>query len=190
MAYLKNLFRHSNNPFLEATVDGNMYGASFGSVTTPLASPATTAITARRPQAWLRVLDGRVVIPRSLEIVIEAAGATTQGEIAIAMTTNDLGNGTSAAGTIGPLNLRSDSTKTSTSVPRQLATADVTLETGYLELERFTFAASGVNQTFKISADILPMIVGPSTLAVYIGGNAVNFFSDWEWLEVPEEFAS
>lgn len=195
-SYLERLFQHANHPFAVLSAQGRMFGANFGSVTTPLATAATTAIAARRPMAWLRIPNGSVVVPSKVTLLVEASGATTQGEAVIAITTNDVGNGTSDAGTTQPTNLNtgaSGASGASLCSTRQLATADVTLETGYLELKRFSWAASAVNQDFTWRAadeDSPPTLRGPATLAVYIGGNAVNFFAQMEFAELLESQAT
>ena len=173
-----------------AAREGKLFGCHFGTVTTPIATPATTAIVARRPQAWLRIPAATVIIPVSVRIVVEAAGATTQGEISLVSTTNDVGAGTSSAGTSAVINKNTDSTNTSACTPLMLATADVTLETGLLEHARFSFAASAVNQTFNwpdpgSDAD-LPFLRGDASWLLYIGGNAVNFYAQMSWVEYLE----
>lgn len=173
---------------VQAGREGRVFGCHFGTVTTPVATAATTAITARRPMAWARWATGTLVIPVSVRIVVEAAGATTQGEISLVSTTNDIGAGTSTAGTSGALNKNPGSSVTSNVTTFQLATADVTLETGLLEHSRFSFAASAVNQQFRWpDGDTeIPYLRGPASWALYIGGNAVNFFAQFTWVEYDE----
>lgn len=174
---------------LSLGLEGKLFGAHFGTVTTPLATPATTAIAAQRPQAWVRVPDGTLIVPLNVEITVETAGATTQGEISIAMTQNDIGNGTSSAGTSGALPMNTAALSASNCTCRQLATGDTTAETNLLELKRFSFAASAVNQVFSWNPGhlgITPVVRGGGTLAIYIGGNAVNFFAQVQWAEVTE----
>lgn len=174
----------------QAAREGNLFGCHFGTVTTPIATPATTAIVARRPQAWLRIPAGRLVIPVSVRIVVEASGATTQGEISLCSTTNDVGAGTSTAGTSAVINKNTDSATTSSCTPLMLATADVTLETGLLEHARFSWAASAVNQSFNWpdpgSINDLPYLRGDASWLLYIGGNAVNFYAQFSWAEYDE----
>ena len=178
---------------VQAAKEGNLYGCHFGTVTTPLATPATTAIVAARPQAWLRVPNGTLIVPVSVRIIVEATGITTQGEIALCSTTNDVGDGTSAAGTSGALNKNTGSANTSLVTPRQLATGDVTAETGLLEHARFSFAASAVNQSFTWPTpgqnDDLPFLRGAASWLIYIGGNAVNFYAQMSWVELDEAIA-
>lgn len=167
-------------------IDGRLFGASFGSVSTPLATPATTSITAQRPQAWIRVPSGTLVVPARIAITVESAGATTQGEIALATSQNDVGNGTSSAGPT-PVCLNADATRTSNCTARQLATGDVTAEVGLHEFDRFSFAASAANQKFVWSAQesgLYMPLMGDASLLIYIGGNAVNFFADVQWYEL------
>ena len=173
---------------LSAGLEGRAYGCHWGTVTTPVATAATTAIVAASPQAWLRIPDGTLVLPLNLEIVVEATGITTQGEISVAISQNDVGNGTSTAGTSGPLPLNTAAISTSNLTQRQLATASVTAETNLLELKRFSFAASAVNQQFSLTEEDFRGVVlsGPASLLVYIGGNAVSFYAQAQWLEFVE----
>ena len=192
-SYLERLFKDAAYPFSVLSAQGRMFGAAFGGVTTPIATAATTAIAAKRPMAWLRIPNGSVVVPSKIGFVVKASGATTQGEAVIAITTNDVGDGTSSAGTTQPINLNTGSSLTSLCSTRQLATADVTLETGYLELKRFTWAASAVNQDFSWRAGDdgdPPTLRGPATLAVYIGGNAVSVYCQMQFAELLESDAT
>ena len=174
-----------------AGFEGRLYVANFGSVTTPLATAATTAIAAQRPMAWLRVPATAAILPLYCGIVVESTGITTQGEIAVAVTSNDVGNGTSTAATTAPTSLNPRVSIASAVTARQLATADVTAETNYLELQRYSFAASAVNQQFNWEPDEwLPPLPGAASFAVYIGGNAVNFFCQMVWIEGPPELAN
>lgn len=181
----------NNAPWtVRAGADGRLFGCHFGTVTTPLVTAATTAITARQPQAWLRIPNGTLIIPTAVQITVEVTGATTQGEISLCSTTNDVGNGTSAAGTSGALNKNTASSNTSNVTQRQLATAaDVTAETGLLEYQRFSFAAAAVNLAFNWSgpeSDDMPFLRGPASWLLYIGGNAVNFYAQFSWVEYDE----
>ena len=181
----------NNAPWIvQAGREGRLFGSHHGTVTTPLATAATTAIVARRPMAWLRIPAGTLIIPVSVRIVVEAAGATTQGEISLCSTTNDVGAGTSSAGTSGALNKNTDSANVSLCTPLQLATADVDAETGLLEHARFSFAASAVNQSFNWpdpgSKDDLPYLRGDASWLLYIGGNAVSFYAQFSWAEYLE----
>lgn len=178
---------------VRAGAEGRLFGCHFGTVTTPVVTAATTAIVARRPMAWARWPTGTLIIPVSVRIVVEATGITTQGEIALCSTTNNVGAGTSTEGTSGALNKNPGSANTSNVTTFQLATADVTLETGLLEHARFSFAASAVNQQFNWpdpgSYQDLPYLRGPASWLLYIGGNAVNFYAQFSWAEYDEAAA-
>lgn len=179
----------NNAPWVaQAGREGRLFGCHFGSLTTPVATAATTAIAARRPMAWARFATGTLMIPVSVRIVVEAAGATTQGEISLCSTTNDVGAGTSTAGTSGALNTNPGSSLTSGVTTFQLATGDVTLETGLIEHARFSFAASAVNLSFNWpdSVNDIPYLRGPASWLLYIGGNAVNFYAQFKWAEYDE----
>ena len=174
---------------LAASIEGRLMGCHFGTLTTPLSTAATTAITTLRPMAWARILDGTTIIPLAVNIIVEANGATTQGEISICSTTVDPGNGTSTAGTQQPVGLNTALPVTSAVVTRHLATGDITAETGLLELKRFSFAASAVNQDFTWNAmqsAVVPILRGPAGLLVYIGGNAVSFYCQMQFIELAE----
>ena len=72
-------------------------------------------------------------------------------------------------------------------LPRQLGTA-TTAPTNPIELDRFGFAASAVNQKFVWDArtqGVYPVVRGLGTWAIYVGGNAVNLFIQMVWLELP-----
>jgi len=174
--------------FQGLVVAGKVFSATWGSVTTPLATPATTAIAAKRPQAWITVPDGKVIIPIAVHIIVESAGATTQGEIAVATTQNSLGAGTSTVGPT-PVNLNAAVTGAGSCTTYSLATADTAAEVGLIELRRFSFAASAVNQDFTWAAKqegVYPILRGAATLAAYIGGNAVGFYMNVVWVEDTE----
>jgi len=170
-------------------ITGRLFGVHWGTLTTPVATPATQAITTALPQAMLRVPDGTAIIPLLCNITIEAAGATTQGEIAIAICQNDVGNGTSTAGTTQPLSLNTAAPLASNCVSRQLVTSGITAEVNMLELDRQTFAASAVNQKYvwnPRASKVIPLLRGPATFLIYIGGNAVSFFAELQWKEFSE----
>ncbi len=168
-------------------VAGKMFVANFGSVTTPLATAATTAITARRPMAWIRVPAETGIIPVRTTIVVESAGATTQGEISVCQASNDVGDGTSTASVLGARQLNTRlGTTAGDCTPRHLSTGDCTLEVDLRELDRFSFAASAVNQKFVYRPQndgLFSVLHGDASWLVYIGGNAVNFFGQMVWIE-------
>src|SRR5581483_8496832 len=109
---------------------GKVFSANFGSVATPLTFKAQAA---NRPDAWIRVPSGTIIIPLKEDIVFETmAGTVTTVDVREAQ--NDIGNGTSAAATVPPQSLRTDAPSASLCTARQLATADTTAETNPISL--------------------------------------------------------
>ena len=173
---------------LSAAIEGRLFGANMGSVTTPAATAATTAITNTIASAWVRVPDGTAIVPVYARVVVESNGITTQGEASILIAQNDIGAGSGAAATAGPVSLNTAVPLTSNCTPQQIATAS-TAPTSPVELARFSFAASAVDQIFEWKARTLgtfPVVRGAGSWAIYIGGNAVNFFAQMIWAEFPE----
>ncbi len=175
-----------------AAMAGKLFVANFGSVTAPLATPATSAITARRPMAWLRIPSGKVVYVVRHTIVIESHSITTQGEIALATSSNDVGDGTGADATEMKNANPSRIGDTPGTTGRQLSSGDCSVEADYSEFDRESFAASAVNQKYEWNANelgILLPLVGDASFLCYIGGNAVNFFAQTVFIEEDEGLA-
>ena len=102
---------------------------------------------------------------------------------------NDIGSGTSSAADAGPISLNAAAPVASNCTARQLATGDVTAYTNPLELSRFSWAASAVNQVFTWNAKelgVFPVLRGPATWAIHLGGNTVTHFVEMVWAEYPE----
>lgn len=176
------------DPYREL-LSGNIFMAFMGTLTTPLATAATSAVAFDIPHAWIRVPSGTAIIPLYAKVTVEAAGATTQGEIIVISTSNDVGDGTSSAAAGGPLNTNTGSSATSLCTARQLASVAVTTPTGVREMERFSFAASAVNGSFihnRASTRPLDIIRGPGTWMINIGGNAVSYYAQMYWAEYLE----
>ena len=170
-------------------VEGRIFAPNMGRVTTPLATAATTAIVDTPPHAWIRVPDGTAIVPLYARIVVESASITTQGEISLLIAQNDIGNGTSSAADSGIIALNTAAPVTSACTARQLATAAATAPTNPLELTRFSFAASAVNQAFEWDAralGVFAVVRGAGSWAIYIGGNAVNYYAQMVWAELSE----
>ena len=170
-------------------IEGRIFAANMGLVTTPLATAATTAIVNTTPHAWIRVPDGTAIVPLYARIVVESQSITTQGEISLLIAQNDIGNGTSSAADAGPINLNTAAPVTSACTARQLATGAATAPTNPLELTRFSFAASAVNQAFEWDArslGVFAVVRGEGSWAIYIGGNAVNYYAQMVWAELSE----
>lgn len=185
---------------MSMVANGRVFNANFGSLATPLAS-ASAAVTNLRPQAWLRVPSATAIIPVRADFNV-AALAGTANDFLIAYAQNDVGNGTSTAGSVGPISLRTDAPVASTVTVRQLATGDVTAPTNPTELihRNYKYAGSadatgnsgtdiGVRWPYGPS-DALPILVGPASFMVYIGGTTTGptFFGSIQWVEVPSNW--
>lgn len=172
-------------------LEGRAFSANMGSVTTPLTFLVTAA---NRPDAWIRVPDGTMIVPTHCVVVLEAfAGTVTEIDVRIAQ--NDIGNGTSSAADVGPRALRTDAPITSNCVARQLATVDTTAETNPLSVWRRTMptanaAGNDLAGSVSISREMMgyPVLVGPSTWEVFVAATTTQAtgFVIFHWLEFAE----
>ena len=172
-------------------MEGRLFGATMGSVTTPLTFLITAA---NRPDAWIRVPDGTMILPVSVGVVLEDfAGTDTEIDLRIAQ--NDIGNGTSSAATVGPLSLRTDAPITSNCVARQLATGDATAETNPLTIYRHqvsTANAAGNDAAgqLHISREMMsyPVLVGPATIELFVAATTTQAtgYAWFTWIEFAE----
>ena len=172
-------------------MEGRLFGATMGSVTTPLTFLVTAA---NRPDAWIRVPDGTMILPVACHIVLEDfAGTDTEMDLRIAQ--NDIGNGTSSAATVGPVNMRTDAPYTSNCVARQLATGDTTAETNPMTIWRAqasTANAAGndavANQHIYRADMSYPVLVGPATLELLVAATTTQAtgYVVFSWIEFTE----
>lgn len=175
-------------------MEGRIFTATMGSVTTPLTFLATAA---NRPDAWIRVPTSTTILPISVTVALEAfAGTVTEIDVRIA--DNDIGSGTSSAATAGPLTNRASSTAvTSACTARQLATADTTAETNPRTIWRKTIptasaAGNDIAGSFTVTRDMMgyPVLYGPSTWEVFIAATTTQAtgFVVMQWAELPSTF--
>ena len=170
-------------------MEGRVWVANMGSVTTPLTFLVTAA---NRPDAWLRMPSATAVIPLRVEAVLEAAAGTVT-ELDLRMAYNDIGNGTSSAATVGPVNYSPNNAGALTSavIPRQLATADTTAETTPISIHRVTFPlaqATGLVPYVDLFEPIVcPILIGPATLELFIAATTTQAtgFVQMIWAELP-----
>lgn len=175
-----------------AAIAGKLFVANWGALTTPLAIGATTAITALRPSAWLNVPADKVVYIVRNVITVEANGATTQGEIRLATISTSAGDGTSTAAAVNQNANPGRIGDTPGTGARALATADIAAETDLAEVDRYSFAASAVDQKFEYNANkegLLVPLRGPCSFLMYLGGNAASFYMQTHYIEEDEELA-
>lgn len=185
----------STTDFLQRMVmAGNAYAANAGSASTPLT--CLTTWTVNRPEFVLRNPAGSTaIIPVSLTIAREVSTGTIN-EWTIVQTQNDIGNGTSSAATLGPINLRSDRGNTAVGVPRQHYTADATTATNPIELWRtgqeLATAAGAFDAPDPLTwnPSIKPLLMPNSSLEIYTESTttAQQVFLTLIWIETPASY--
>lgn len=170
-------------------MQGRIFTANMGTVTTPLTFLVTAA---NRPDAWIRVPSGTAILPIKCNVVLESAAGTVS-EIDVRICSNDIGNGTSTAASVGPLSNRSDNILASLCTARQLATVDTTAETNPISIYRRTYARAdeagidfrGIEATRELMG--YPILVNASTWEVFIAGTGTQAtgYVVMTWAEVP-----
>lgn len=175
--------------FESLAMQGRIFSANMGTVTTPLTFLVTAA---NRPDAWVRVPSGTVILPIKCNVVLEsAAGTVTEIDVRIAQ--NDIGNGTSSAADIAPRSHRTDAPLASLCTARQLATADTTAETNPLSIYRRTYARAdeaGIDwRGIEVTRELMgyPLLVGAATWEVFIAGTGTQAtgYVVMTWAELP-----
>lgn len=173
---------------------GRLMTANFGSVVTALTFLITAA---NRPDMFIRVPSGTTIIPVKLDIAFNSmAGTVTMVDSRVCL--NDIGNGTSSAATVGPVNSRTDNPATGSGVAglciaRQLATADTTAETTPFSLFRHSYIraddAGSNEKNLHLKRDDLgrPFLVGPCTWETFVQATTTQAtgFGIKSWIETP-----
>ncbi len=175
--------------FESLAMQGRIFTASMGSVTTALTFVVSAA---NRPDAWIRVPTATAILPIRCNVILESAAGTVT-EIDVRICQNDIGNGTSAAATAGPLSMRTDSPVSSLCTARQLASADTTAETNPISIYRRTYARAdeagidwrGIEATRAMMG--YPLLIGAATWEVFIAATSTQAtgFVVMTWAEVP-----
>lgn len=175
--------------FESLAMQGRIFSANMGTVTTPLTFLVTAA---NRPDAWICVPAGTAILPIKCNVVLEsAAGTVTEIDVRIAQ--NNIGNGTSSAADVGPRSHRTDSPYTSACTARQLATGDTTAETNPLSIYRRTYARAdeaGIEwRGIEVGRAQMghPILMGGATWEVFIAGTGTQAtgYVVMTWAEVP-----
>jgi hypothetical protein len=169
--------------------EGRVFTANMGSVTTPLTFLVTAA---NRPDAWIRVPANTAILPIKVVVSLEAMTGTAT-ELDVRMASNDIGNGTSSAASVGPLSVRSDNPITSACTARQLATADTTAETTPMTLYRREFIraddAGSDSKGIEVTREMMgfPVLVGAASWEVFVAAttNQATGFVVMTYAEVP-----
>lgn len=180
-----------NLPFHVVTaMEGRVFVANIGSETTPL-NFAKTAFDEDQPQFVLRVPASVVVIPLSIAVYLETSAGTIN-ELIFGTAQNDIGNGTSSAGTIGPISLHSDGDRASQCTVRQLYTGNSSALTNKIEFFRsgYPFADATTDPVKRFSWDYLrdaglPVLKGDASLIGWIAGatTAPTGYATLTWAE-------
>lgn len=172
-----------------SAMEGRVFAANFGKDTTPI-DWAKTAYDEDQPQAVLRVPSSIVVVPLFVGVTLEDS-AGTNTEMILGMSQNDIGNGTSTAATIGPVQLHGANNRTSNAVPRQEYTANSTALTNKIELLRRVYAfVDATTDPFKeflwsYLTHPVPILKGPASLILWIDGTGTSAqgFAQMVWAE-------
>lgn len=180
----------STTTFIQRMVAaGRVFCANAGSATTPITGLTTYA--ALRPENVLRVPQNIVAIPIEWSCALEVSSGTVL-EWSINVAQNDVGNGTSSAATLGPINLRTDTPNTSVCNFRVKYTADMTASTNPIEVFRFgqelaTAAGAFAPNPLLWRPEAKPLLVGPASLIIFDEATsaAQQYFSQLTWIETP-----
>lgn len=172
----------------EYAKQGRIFTANMGAVTTPLTFLATAA---NRPDAWIRVPLATTIVPISIHVALESMAGTAT-EIDVRTAANDIGDGTSSAATVGPVNMHRGSGVTSLCTARQLATGDTTAETTPLTIFRKSYVlANAAGEDAKgahITREMMgyPLLSGAATWEIFIAAttNQATGFVVMTWAEV------
>ncbi len=191
-------FREGSMSFVDFTnkmaAAGRVFNANFGTVATQLTFLAQAA---NRPDFWIRVPSSTTIIPVACNIALGAmAGTVTTIDMRIA--SNDIGNGTSSAASIGPLNMRTDQPlagggAAGNCTARQLATADTTAETSPQTIWKNVAIraddAGGPQQDWHTTRDQMgyPFLVGAGTWECFIWATTTQAtgYATMTWIETP-----
>lgn len=173
---------------------GRVFTANFGTVATQL-----TFLTqaANRPDAFVRVPTGTVIMPLKCDIAFGAmAGTVTTIDMRICA--NDIGNGTSSAASVGPVNMRTDNPGAGGGAAglctvRQLATADTTAETTPISIFKHVYTqadgASVGDLNRHITRDLMgsPVVIGAGTWETFIWATSTQAtgYAIKTWIEMP-----
>jgi hypothetical protein len=187
-----------NNRFeLQSAIDGRVFVASAGTLTTPITFTSTAAIDGTKAAFFLAVPVGYTVIPLEIVCYMEAFGTTAQFEI---MASCGTGGVTAGATTVGITNIRTDAPFTSQCTAGSDLTGATYMTTNVSEFwrdgQQFTVTKSAGSATASVydpaifrwrvaDAAYAPVLVGASQLGVFIGSQAGTGFVKCVFAEYP-----
>lgn len=181
----------------QAALDGRLFCASAGSISTPITWTATAVSDQTKAAVMVSVPVGTTIIPVSIQLYMEAFGTDAQFECAAAIGSG----GVSAGGTATTVtNMRSDAPNTSNCTVTSDLTGGTALTTNISEFWRsgLQFAITKTASSATASAAdpyrfvwsctdglCVPVVVGLGQLVVTQGSQAGTGFCKVIWVELP-----
>jgi len=170
---------------------GRVFRAQQGSVVTAL---TFADYSINLPQGHIRVPAGTTAILTKFSLQLMTLTGTA-AMVYLSMCSNDIGNGTSSAASIGPVSTRSDAPVASLVTARQLTTVAATAMTTPIDLDRWalpfaTTTNADVNTKLTYEPnDAKAFLIGPAS-AVWTMKftTAATGFSQFEWIETPSSW--
>lgn len=181
---------------LAQALEGRMYCASAGSLTTPITWTATAACDMTKAAVMVSVPSGTTIIPVSIQLVMEAFGTDAIFECAAHIGTG----GVSAGGTaVTVTNMRADAPDTTECTVTSDLTGATALTTNISEfwrsgLQKVATLATGDDDSsrepavfqWKLSDGlVVPIVTGAGQLFVTQGSQAGTGFCKIVWVEIP-----
>lgn len=187
---------------LAQAMEGRMYSASAGSLTTAITWTGTAACDMTKAAVMIDVPSGTTIIPVSIQLQMEAYGTNAIFECAAHCGSG----GVSAGGTaVTVTNLRSDAPDTTECTVTSDLTGGTALTTNICEfwrdgLQVAITKATAVNNIankddFKFvwtlaESSAFPIVIGAGQLFVTQGSQAGTGFAKIVWVEIPSTMVS
>jgi hypothetical protein len=181
----------------QAAIDGRLFVASAGSLTTAITWTATATIDGTKAAIFISVPAGTTILPVSIQLYMEAYGTNAQFECMAACGTG----GVSAGGTAVTIqNMRTDAPNTSACTVTSDLTGATYMTTNVSEFWRDGQQFAITKTTAKVDSSIYdpcrfvwnrgdsgacPVIVGAGQLGVFQGSQAGTGFCLVSWIEMP-----
>jgi hypothetical protein len=182
---------------LGLAMEGRVFNASAGALTTPITWTSTATIDGTKAAFFLSAPAGTCVIPVSIALYMEAFGTTAQFEVMAAVGTGGVSAGGSA---VTIQNLRSDAPYTSNCTVTSDLTGATYMTTNIAEFwrdgQQFAITKSAGSATAAASdpikfewtyvkSKVAPILIGAAQLGVFIGSQAGTGFCTVQWVEIP-----
>lgn len=190
---------------LQAALDGRLYCASAGALTTPVTFGATATIDVTKPVLWGSVPSGTTIIPVAIVLYMEAFGTNAQFECDARIGTG--GSRTSGGTLVTATNMRSDAPNTSQVTWYQGDASPVfvgvttNISRFWRDGQQFAITKATASATATVSdpnrfvwklmdSYSAPVGIGASQIAVEQGSQAGTGFCDLYYIELPTVSAS